>query len=86
MNFFRCVKNSNDTFLIHESILKCLKNIREFFQFDRMSNNNCEIVDHPKVYRVTLTQSVFQHYRKNRCVLQGLNAFFSKNNFSPRLI
>ena len=40
--FFSCVKNFKDTFKLHELILRCLENIREFFQVDRMSN--CEMV------------------------------------------
>ena len=48
MIFFRCVKNFNDTFELHELILQFLKNIREFFQVDQMSN--CEMVDHQKEY------------------------------------
>ena len=67
MNFFRCVNNS-DTFKLHGLILQCLKNIREFFQV-RMSN--CEMVDHQKVCRVTMTQSVLRD-RKNKCVLLEL--------------
>ena len=69
MNFFRCVNNSNNTFKLHEFILQCLKNIREFFQVDRMSN--CEMVDHQKVWTVTLTQSVLRDW-KSRRVLRGL--------------
>ena len=44
MNFFWSVNNSNGTIKLHELILQCLKNIRDFFQVDRMSN--CEMVDH----------------------------------------
>ena len=56
------MNNSNDTFKIQELIVECLKNIREFFQVHLMSNY--EMVDHQKVCRVTLTQSVIRD-RKN---------------------
>lgn len=46
--------------------LQCLKNIRDFFQVHWM--NNCEMVDHEKVCRIALTQSVLRD-RKNRFVL-----------------
>ena len=54
MIFFRCVNNYNDTFQLRELIRQRLKNIQKKFQIDRMSN--CEIGDHQKVCRVTLTQ------------------------------
>ena len=68
---FRYANNSNDTFELHELILKRSKNIREFFQVDQMSN--CEMVDHQKVSRVTMTQSVLRD-RKNK----GKNTVCSK--------
>ena len=69
MNFFRYISNPNDTYKLHKLILQYLRNIREFFQVDRMSIS--EMVDHQKVYRVTLTQNVLRD-RKNRYLLRGL--------------
>ena len=69
MNFFRCVNNFNDTFKGYELALQSLKNIREFLKVDRMCN--CVmVVDHPKVCRVTLIESILCD-RKNWYVLRG---------------
>ena len=47
---------------IHELFLQCLKNIREFFQVDRMSNWG--MVNYQKVCRITLTRSVVRDRKK----------------------
>ena len=74
------MNDSDDTFKLHKLILRCLKNIREFFQVDRMSD--CEIEDHQKVSNVSLTQRVLRD-RKNVCVLRGLirMSYYWKTNF-----
>ena len=53
--------------------------------------SNCEMVDHQKVCRITLTQSGLRD-RKNRCVLRGLtkhenisNAFILQKKIPHRM-
>ena len=65
MNFFRCVNKSNDTFKLHELILQCLKNIREFSKLIEWVI--VKMVDHQKVCRVTMTQSVLRDKKIGMC-------------------
>ena len=77
------MNNPNEAFKKHEFIQQCLKNIRTFFPVDRISN--CEMVDHQKVCRVTLTQSVLRD-RKNEYVHRELSSkLSSKLEFNTQI-